>query len=138
MYVAIDRKHDNGCEIQDAACERSKIMIRLKLVKTGTEEAADSILEDDNGIFHGTKVFLSLIIPWANSDCIVCEDLYFASVGAAEVLTRIGLRYIGVVKTVTKRFPMKHLSEIELENRGDRGGLILHGDEGKLLLLEFY
>ena len=42
MYVAIDRKPDNGCEIQDAYCGRSKIMITLKLVKTVTEEAVDT------------------------------------------------------------------------------------------------
>ena len=61
-------------------------MIRLKLVKTGTGEAADSIAADENGHLHGTKVLLSLIIPWANSDHIVCADPYFASFGAAETL----------------------------------------------------
>ena len=61
-------------------------MIRLKLVKTGTEEAADSIAEDENVHLHGTKVLLSLILPSANSDRIVCADSYFASVGAAETL----------------------------------------------------
>ena len=74
MYVAIDHKADNGCKIQDAACGRSKIMIRLKLFKTGTEEDVDSILEDDNGILHGKKVLLGLILPWSNSDCVVCAD----------------------------------------------------------------
>ena len=58
MHVAIDRKTGNGCEIQDAACERSKIMIRLQRVKTGTEEAVYSTAEDENGILHSTKVLL--------------------------------------------------------------------------------
>ena len=83
MYVDIERKSDNGCEIQDTSYGRSKIMIRMKLVKTGTEEATDSITEDDNGILHSAKVLLSLIIPWTRSDCAVCVDSYFASVGAA-------------------------------------------------------
>ena len=137
MYIAIERKPDNGCEIQDAACGRSKIMIRLKLVKTSTEEAADSIAEDDQGHLHGTKVLLNLILPWANSDRVVCADSYFASVGAAETLKRIGLRFIGVVKTATKRFPMKHLSQIELVNRGDRRGLIMYDNDSKPSLLAF-
>ena len=47
------------------------------------------------------------------------------------MLKRIGLRFIGVVKTATNQFPMKHLSEIELKNIGDRIGLIFHGDDGK-------
>ena len=53
------------------------------------------------------------------------------------MLKRICLRFIGVVKTATKLFPMKHLSEIELKNIGDRRGLILHGDDGKPSLLVF-
>ena len=138
MYVAIDHNPDNACEIQDASCGRSKIIIRLKLVKKGTEEAVNSIAEDDNGILHGTKVILILIIPWYNSDRFVCAESYFASVGASEMLKIIGLRFIGVVKTATKRFPMKHLSEIELENRGDRRGLIMYGDDGKPSLLALF
>ena len=61
MYISIDRKPNNGCEIQDSACGRSKIMMRLKLVKTSTEEAADSIAEKDNGHLHGTKVLVFLL-----------------------------------------------------------------------------
>ena len=38
MYVAIDRKPENGCEIQNAACGHSGVMIRLKIVKTAEEE----------------------------------------------------------------------------------------------------
>ena len=102
MYIAIDSKPDNGCEIQDAACGRSKIMIRLKLVKTSTEEDADSIAEDENGHLRGTKNILSLPLSWARSDRIVCADSHFASVGPAEALKRIGLRFIDVVKKVTK------------------------------------
>ena len=40
MYVAIDRKPENGLEIQDACCAMSNIMLRLKLVKS-----ADAIQE---------------------------------------------------------------------------------------------
>ena len=53
------------------------------------------------------------------------------------MLKRIGSRFIGIVKTTTKRFPVKHLSEIELKSRGDTRGLILHGDDSKPLLLIF-
>ena len=61
-------------------------MIRLMLVKTGTEQVVDSIAADDNGILTGTEVIIILIIPWDNYDCVVCEDSYFASVGAAKML----------------------------------------------------
>jgi hypothetical protein len=33
QYVAIDRKPENGCEIQNAACGMSGVMLQLKLVK---------------------------------------------------------------------------------------------------------
>jgi Transposase IS4 len=42
MYIAIDRKPENGCKIQNAACGESGVMIRLKLVKTAEEEATSS------------------------------------------------------------------------------------------------
>jgi len=38
--VAIDRKPEDGAEIQDSCCGKSNIMMRLKLVKTPSEEDA--------------------------------------------------------------------------------------------------
>ena len=43
--------------------------------------------------------------------------------------------FIGVIKAVTKSFPMNHLSEIELKNREERRGLSTHIDDGKHSLL---
>ena len=41
-------------------------------------------------------------------------------------MMRIGIRFIGVVKTATKKFPMAYLSSIELdEGRGQRVGVVL-------------
>ena len=34
MYVAMDRKPENGLEIQNTCCAKSGIMLQLKLVKT--------------------------------------------------------------------------------------------------------
>ena len=87
MYVAIDRKPENGCEIQSAACGRSGIMIRLKLVKTADEEdrqqTEDAAAADDEGLLHGASVMKELVLPWLHTDRIVCGDSYFASVPAA-------------------------------------------------------
>ena len=53
MYIAMDRKPDDSCEIQNAACSLSGIMLRLKLVKSAAAEAEanedDLSKEDDNG-----------------------------------------------------------------------------------------
>ena len=57
-------------------------------------------------------------------DCVwsscLCRFL-FHSVQAAEVLVQEGLKFIGVVKTATKMFPMKHLQSVELEGGGGGG-----------------
>ena len=48
---------------------------------------------------------------------------------------RIGIRFIGVVKTATKNFPMKYLSSIELaEGRGQRVGVVLKTNGGPTIM----
>ena len=37
MYVALDRKPENGCEIQNCCDGHSGIMIKLRLVKSERE-----------------------------------------------------------------------------------------------------
>jgi hypothetical protein len=56
QYIAIDRKPENGCKIQNAACGRSGVMIHLKLVKGADLMGADDADEDENSVLHGTKV----------------------------------------------------------------------------------
>jgi Transposase IS4 len=140
MYVAIDRKPENGCEIQSATCGVSGIMIQLLLVKTAVEQ--ERISEGDNNnnnnqtMLHGIKVLKELTQPWFFSDRLVCADSYFASVAAAEELLRVRMRFIGVVKTATRRYPMDHLARLELNVRGDRVGLIAT-DESQSKYLAF-
>ena len=136
MYVAIDRKPENGCEIQNAACAESGVMIRLRLVKTKTEEESGD-KEDVHGILHGTKILKYLVSPWRYSDRMVCADSYFASVPAAEELKKMRLRFIGVVKTAVKRFPMAYLANEEMEMRGERRALISKTTEDGPTLMAF-
>jgi Transposase IS4 len=58
----------------------------------------------------------------ARTGRIVAADSYFASVESAEGLHKAGLRFIGVVQTATRRYPMFELSRIEFGSRGDRVG----------------
>ena len=49
-FVAMERKPDDGCEIQNSCDGRSGIMMRLKLVKTSQEEDRDANdRQDANG-----------------------------------------------------------------------------------------
>ena len=136
MYVAIDSKPENGCEIQNAACGRSGVMIRLKIVKRAEEENASAVTEND-GNNHGTNVLKFLVEPWVRTDRCVCADSYFASANAMTVLRMMGLRFIGVVKTATKKFPMSYLSNLELVQRGDYKGLVARGTDGQPTMLSF-
>ncbi len=42
MYVAIDRKPEDGMEVQNASCGHSNIMMQLKLVKTASANAEEA------------------------------------------------------------------------------------------------
>ena len=136
-YVAIDRKPDNGCEIQDACDGRSKVMIRLRLVKgaeldnVALEEHADA-----NGL-HGTMVLKDLVSPWFHSGQLVVGDSYFASVPATLAMQSVGLRFIGPVKTATRQFPLNYLSTVELPKRGDYHGVINTDTETGCKLMAF-
>jgi len=55
MYVAIDRKPENGCEVQNAACGRSGLMLRLSIVTTA-EHRQGAATTEDGDLLHGTNV----------------------------------------------------------------------------------
>jgi Transposase IS4 len=102
--IAIDRKPENGWEIQNTACGRSGIMLRLQLVTT-PEDRKERELESEGDLLHGTAVLSRLVSPWAGSGRIITADSYFSNVEAALHLRDLGLKYVGVVKTATRRFP---------------------------------
>ena len=60
---------------------------------------------------------------WYNTHRIVCVDSYFASVLTTEEMRRLGLRFIGVVKTASKKILVSYLSKLEFQERGNWGGL---------------
>jgi Transposase IS4 len=111
--------------MQNTACGVSGVMIQLRLVKTAEEEASNHGEDHQDHLPHRAQVLRWLVSPWANLDRIVCIDSYFASVAATLELKKIGLRYIGVVKTATRRFPMAYLQGLELQKQGDCKGLIM-------------
>jgi hypothetical protein len=137
MNIAIDRKPENGCKIQKSACGRSTIMMRLKLVKTAEEEATHMVVDEEDGLLHGTKVLLLLVQPLLGTGRTVCGDSYFASVGAAKEMEKKGMGFIGVVKTATRHFPMAYLMNIEMEARGKRAGVVFQDEYSILRLMPF-
>ena len=77
-------------------------------------------------------------MPWANTDKLVVGDSYFASVTTAIEMKKIGLRFIGVVKTATKGYPMQYLQSIPLlDGKGDMRGLMSTDTASNTKLLAF-
>ena len=125
-YRAIDRKPENGCEIKSSACGRSGIMLRLEIVKSPQEDAQN---DQDAGMSHGTAVTSRLIAPWTHSNRIVCGDSYFASLETALTLFSLGMKFIGVVKTAHRGFPLNHLSTIPMSGRGSWTSMVHRDNE---------
>ena len=75
---------------------------------------------------------------WVNKQRrIISVDRYFALVQACDDLKKRGLRFIGVVKTVTIGFCMEKLSEIELVGRYLWKGYFALDNKKKLYKLAF-
>ena len=71
----------------------------------------------ENCVTHGAAIFMELVLPWVNTHRIVCADSYFASVTAAEFIYLNGLKFIGVVKTATRKYRISYLASQELEGQ---------------------
>ena len=85
-----------------------------------------------------TQDVKDLVIPWAHTNRLICADSHFASVETARELYKLGLKFIGVVKTATRSYPWKHLNAIQLHERGDRHGMHHQAtEEGLPSLLAF-
>jgi len=134
MYVAIDRKPENGCEKQNAACGRSGIMLRLSVVTLAEHRRATGPTHDD-GLHHRAAVLKRLVAPWPGTQRVVCADSYVASVTTATQLLAMGLRFIGVVKTATRGYPMQALSKMEVDTRGDHATYTHSTPEGAVNLM---
>ena len=112
QYIEIDRKPENGCEIQNVADGVYGIMIQLKFVKTSSEEDLHST-EKHDGFLHGTKAIFNILQPWLNTQRrVVIADSYFVLVQSCGDLNKLGLRFIGLVKTAIRGFCMEKLLDI--------------------------
>ena len=144
FYVALERKPENGCEVQNACDGKSGIMMRLKIVKKPETEAlyvaaqtqATPSVED---LGHGTEVLLELLHPWKKARgqrrC-VAADSYFASVQAATKMLEEGFDFLGPVKTCHREFPKQFLEGLEIPpGRGHTRSLVSDDDDGRIALI---
>lgn len=132
MYVAMERKPEFGCEVQNLCDGETGIMLRLLIVKSASSanRLQGGVAVDDEQLNHGSKVIKFLCGPWAKTGRTVYADSYYASVQTARELFKMGLRFTGVVKTATTGFPTKFLQELQFEEgRGGWEGLFHKGNE---------
>ncbi len=131
MYLALERKLNNGGKIQNLSNMASGIMLHLKVLKLAKEEkaistnAAAANKEEDNCNDNaadkggkGTRVLLELMEPWHHSGRVVIVNVYFASVKVAMKMKEKGLIFIRNVKQCSRRFPMEVLGNATLAKRG--------------------
>jgi hypothetical protein len=111
----MERKPENGCEIQNCCDGKSGIMMQLCVVKS-----CDTDSEDIEDLNHGTKILLDLVKPWWNKmQHVICADSYFSSVQKVLDCHSKGLQFIGVMKTATKSYPMNYLSHVPITDHGN-------------------
>jgi hypothetical protein len=123
----VERKPDNGIEVQNAADVTTGIMLQLKFVKSANNEFRidqEQFDEDELQLGKGTRVCLQLCKPFFKTGRLVTGDSYFASVEAATILSAKGLKFIGNVKTCSSGFPKTYFDELHMFNRGDRSVLV--------------
>lgn len=135
FYVDIARKPESGCEVHNIACGKSGFMMGIEFAKSQQSRSPNNDSAVRN---HGTRILLKLSEPWAGTNRHVCADSFFASVEAATLLFKNGLRFTGVVKTATRKFPMRHLGDKTMRGAGDYTSLVstvreANGTEFKLL-----
>ena len=107
-------------------------MLRLELTKTASETSEK---EFEGSEAHGTATALRLLEPWFHTNRHSHADSYFASVATAEACFERGFRFTGVVKNATVDFPMKHLSNLEVADRGQHVTMVSEGTDSRPNLL---
>ena len=96
-------------------------MLRLKLVKNIQEEVKVELGKESgngNDFIRGCKVLKDLIEPCYHTHRVICSDSYVDSISTAKELMRLGMRFIGVIKTTYKQFLMAYLQALEFDKRG--------------------
>ena len=112
-YTAIHTKPDFGLEIQTSACGTSGLLLQMKLVKSKGETKkrnyVNKVPPDENA---RTTAVRELTRPWHRSNRVAVGDSAFASVATAMTMNKLGLGFVGCVKTATKLFPAATLKEV--------------------------
>ena len=102
-------------------------MLRLEVVKSPDE---DSVPQHSGNMNYGIAITRRLVDLWVNTNRIVCADSYFVSAETVQGLADFGIRFMGVVKTATRDYPMAYLSSKPIAKRGDHYSMLYKNENG--------
>jgi len=112
-----------GAEFKSVACAQTGNILKLDLME-GQERNA---VKEFNNLGAGTGTTMRLTRPWHGTNRVLVGDSWFASLLTAFELWRVGLFFMGIVKTASRFFPKKFLSTwcVENNSRENRGKHII-------------
>ncbi|XP_069354527.1 piggyBac transposable element-derived protein 3-like [Maniola hyperantus] len=112
-----------GCEVKTACDSGTNIMIRME-INEGKESMSAKKWQRELGA--GTATTLRLTEPWHGSGRVVVGDSWFASVKTAVELSKVGLYFIGLVKTAHSFYPS---SEMATRRPSHKGASVVKHDQ---------
>lgn len=95
-----------------------------------TEAEDEAKKENAEDMLHGAAVLKRLVSLWSESHRFMCAVSYSVSDYAAEMPLNLELKFIGVVKTATRLYPMDYLSKQNLPERRQHNSLVSKGLNG--------
>jgi len=110
------KRPDIGIEIKNVACVTVGIMLVLELVASADEMHGRAHWAEG---FASTALLLRLLQCFAGTGRTVLGNSAFASVQTAvHLFKRLGLFFIGLVKSCTRLYPFKFTQEYQYPHRG--------------------
>lgn len=120
-YIKLEQKTKKRTWTEDLMLWCTRINFHYRITKC-VEETKQR--EYKNEATHGKATILRFVAPWFVSNRNIYADSFFASETTAMKLWDVGLRFTGVVKTATRKFPMSYLSSVEKQRKGDFKSMI--------------
>lgn len=98
-----------GAEFKAICCSETGILLGLELMEGKTRQQAKAY---HHLYGEGTSVVLRLCTPYNTLPRTVVADSYFSSVKTAIALhEHLNLRFMGIVKTATRNYPMAYMKK---------------------------
>lgn len=110
-------------------------MLRLKLVRN-QEDESQRTSEEERELPHGTVVLRRTFSPWAGTYRTVCTNSYSVSVEAAFTISAMGMHFIGVVKTASRKFLISYLARLSALERGESVSMVHKDVDGRAIMMD--